>query len=1787
MKKLFVAPLIITAALLSLISCATPDIKKTESGGTIYSSDAKSPEKRAHIEGRVTESNENKGIAGAVVEIKNSNRGIGYYKTTTDSRGYYRVDDFIPNIRYDIEVTAPGYVSYNETLQISAVENNIVLSRESIITGTVRDSRGTPVPETEVKLTSYDEYSGSSGNRPEFIKTDSAGNYSFPKLKSGSYMLSFEKGGYISETAHIQQVREGETFRLQMVLYRPSSFSGNITISGVKAPAAGINITARGRHIYTVESFHDGSFNIEDVKPGRYQLELSHQGFHNIKSQFIDIREGEQKGNLNFEIATRSPDVKIHSYRTTFTPGNQLDFNLRSLRLDTVKIRVYRVPVKFFLTAAPDPDSLDPVKSGFTRVTEWDEPVKDFRPYEWMYYSVNINQSLPVGGYCIEVQGSGSTPARQFFTVTNIGVVLKKSPDRIYAYVTDLVQNKPVKDASIIAYDHSGRDRTGKQIFDNSSPSMIEQLPLRELAKGTTDSDGIFSTPLKHPRGLSLLVLSKDGSYAIAGSGSSSFHAGEKEKFFIYTDRPVYRAGDRVHFKVIAKDREGRFVPIKNRDIFFKAGRTGSEENQVTGELILDDWGTAEGVIDIPSDSELGLFSINTGFARDNLYGSGTFHVEQYRKPEFKIDIEPSKSFFINGDTAEFRVEAKYFFGAPIKDALVKYRFYERRIETADLSYNDESSTGRSYSRIRLEGEKYADSSGTALLRLAAGTYPYDREITLEATVTDRSNISITSRRTVKVGRGEFFIKVEPEENFFNVDGNKKIKISAISHSGKPVSAAFDVNLFKYIWKPAQRVYVHDTRPLFSRRISTGADGTAEISLPEKFSSYGEFDLIVTGKDSRDNRIKGSTILWIYRDSGGDADSKFRNIELSVNKNTINDSGEITSLVKSRFTDSYVWVTLEGRDVYQSKVVKMDKNIVPIKFSVDKKYAPNLFVRAVMQRGRALYTDIQEITIPVEDTRLKISVTPDRDVYSPGETVNIKIKTTDLNNKPQRSDLSLAAVDESIFSIRGDNTPEISSFFYSRISNWVTTTYSYPITLLAGAGKDSQVKVRENFKDTAFWDGKIRTDRNGEAAVSFTIPDNLTTWRLTARGHDLSGRMGEVREKFLSTKDIAARTGKPRFLVEGDRISVIGIVNNNTDSGIKSITTSMKLNSSEIKPDREVKISLPEYGSAREFFTFSVPEGSGEAVIEYSAITDRNKGDIVRQRIPVETRGLSFSMSGSGDMTANRKITLESLKPTDNFEFVPDELVIRVNPSPVFQLLKGVEYLNRYPYGCLEQTINKFIPSVAVKALLSSGNYSSVIPAAAIENLDVNLKEGIRRIQNAQNYDGTWGWWSGDRGNAFITGFALLSLHRAESYDYELNSDTINSALNAIERMLLDPQINDNDETSYLLYVYSLRGRWNHESFKRIASAKNLNSFQAANLILALFNAKAKASLDEYQVKEIDQALPLLRKVITDSAKRDSRGLYWPASGSQSWSWPGGDTEITAHVLSALVNTGWNKQMQSQALTSLSKRFSGEAWGSTKETGTVILAMCDFISSSSAAFTSKGETSFNLNGRKIAEITYNITSGSDLKDLVRTVKISPDMAADKYTLDVSGTASGDMTYTAILKGHLKFKPVGIFSFLKSEKRGIGELSNGISARRDLFYLSRVKDVKMQEYMVPQSLAERGKISVGDELLVRVKFTAQDNFGFLILEDFLPSGFEVIKESAYNGLEPFSRVERWDNRMIFFFTDIKKGEEYEAAYVIRAELPGSFILRPARIGSMYEPSIQGWSLPAVIDVKNEE
>lgn len=1777
------------ASMLLLMNCDETGVERLPDGRTRYTGDTKPLELKSSIKGLVVDATTKKGIKSARIEMKNANMGVGYYERKTDGGGRFQIDDFIPHVTYRIEVSVPGYVTHIATGAVTAGEYRIELKKEAVLAGIVKNRQGKPLKGIEVKLIRqghyYERGTDATSGKPLISATMEDGAYRFDKLPGGSYIATFSAAGYITETARLKNIKEGETFSLPMVMTRPGTIAGKVTIEGLDIPAIGVNVSLSGAVTYSGTTFQDGSFRLEDIKPGTYKVSISHQGFYTLEQGVMKVEEGEKRSGVRFSVRAKEPQVQVYAYRYTFAPGDTVEFNIRSLRLENISVTIYKVPIDILVRGGVDPDKLDPGKAGLKRVAYWKEPIREFEPYEWRYQSLQVKTALPTGGYCVEVKGADRIISRKFFSLTTVGVVMKRSQESIGAYVTSLVDNVPIKGAKIALFDTTPKKKKRNRY---KPPERLEELPVGVVAQGVTDENGIFRKNIRSGRYLSAIVIAADGSYAICATGSPSTFLREQKKYFIYTDRPVYRAGDTVKYKIIAKNRMERFVPVRGEKVFFSIINRAMDKVLKEGSDTLDEWGTSEGEITIPGDANLGTHEIVAGPTEKQLYARGTFYIEQYRKPEFKIDITSSRDYFINGDIAEFKVESKYFFGAPLGGALVRYRFYETRLRDSDTTYwweEDYAGSG-SYNRIIMEGEKYADRDGITVLRLHAGDYPFDREITCEATVVDRSNVSITSRTKVRVGRGEFYIKIEPARNFFAGGEKKEVKIRTLTHTGTPYSAKLKVEAFRYIWKPWQRVYVHDSRPVYSRQVTTNREGNAVVDLPRQFTSYGEFDLVITGVDRKDNVIRGSRVIWVYGTAGQTAASRFKNLEVSVSTEELPGPGKVTCLVKSRYTDAYACITLEGRDVYQTKVIKMTGNIMPVEFTVKKEYAPNLYVTATMQRKRALYTSTAMVSLPVLDTGLSLSIEPDREKYGPGETVRVVLKAKDEGGRPIKADISLAAVDEAIFHVRRDHTPPMKDFFYSKISNWVLTSYSYPITVLAGASKDDRVEVREKFEDTAFWRARIRTGDDGVARLEFPLPDNLTTWRLTGRGHDREGRVGEQRRTFLVTQDLIARIGKPRFMVEGDRLSLVGIVNSNTERGLGSVSALFRADSISLKPEDKVAISLPAFGSVSNYYQFEVPGGKQSVTLEFEAKADREARDALRLHVPVKRRGITYRLFGTGDMGENRTVAVAPLGNTNDYTFVPEELVISANPSPIIQMLRAAKFLSEYPYGCVEQTLNAFMPNLALQRMMGRKGYARFIDKKAKEKLLERASAGLARIQQLQNDDGTWGWWAGGRGNAFVTGYVLFSLHLAGREGFNIDKNVVNAGLGAVKKYFANTRIEDQDAVVYLMFVNALWGGWNHETFKEMMRLKKRSTYAAIFMARALALARLNTRIPVDSRKEIEKAFPGLIADVMARVKKDRKGLYWESESYGRWGWQGGDTEMTAHALSALLESGDRSTVPSQIVRSLGSRFRGGYWNSTKETATVMLALCAYLDTVGVKGVTKGRVKFNLDGSHVADIAYNLEELQSSEALTRKVSLSGTPPRSIFTVTAEGDAGIDLSFDVTVSGTLYFKEGGIRSRSGYQGRSISSLSNGIKVTRTFAAITRVRDAHNKEYMVPQELGDPPVINVGDELLVKVGFTAADDFEYMVLEDYLPSGFEVTRINAYDGYQPFIHNERWDERMVYFFSGLRKGQVYEVAYIMRAELPGVFMVKPTRMECIYEPSIQGWSMPAVLEVKKK-
>ena len=89
-----------------------------------------------------------------------------------------------------------------------------------------------------------------------------------------------------------------------------------------------------------------------------------------------------------------------------------------------------------------------------------------------------------------------------------------------------------------------------------------------------------------------------------------------------------------------------------------------------------------------------------------------------------------------------------------------------------------------------------------------------------------------------------------------------------------------------------------------------------------------------------------------------------------------------------------------------------------------------------------------------------------------------------------------------------------------------------------------QPTIRKNFKDTAFWQPDVVTGADGKATVKVDLPDNLTTWRATARGVTSDTKVGATKYKVVARKDVIMRLETPRFITQGDTVTLSGIVHN-------------------------------------------------------------------------------------------------------------------------------------------------------------------------------------------------------------------------------------------------------------------------------------------------------------------------------------------------------------------------------------------------------------------------------------------------------------------------------------------------------------------------------------------------------------------------------------------------------------------------------------------------------------------
>ncbi|MBI2265125.1 MAG: alpha-2-macroglobulin, partial [Armatimonadetes bacterium] len=276
----------------------------------------------------------------------------------------------------------------------------------------------------------------------------------------------------------------------------------------------------------------------------------------------------------------------------------------------------------------------------------------------------------------------------------------------------------------------------------------------------------------------------------------------------------------------------------------------------------------------------------------------------------------------------------------------------------------------------------------------------------------------------------------------------------------------------------------------------------------------GYFRITAEAHDSKDHPISAETYAWV---SGSEPYVySYPELEILADKRVYQPGEQARILIHSSVKDALCLLSVEGEKIHSIHRIPIKNGSAEFLLPITGDFMPNIYVAAAIPWAGRLVQGSRVLPVPARDKFLSVQILPDRSEYKPGETASYQIITRDSSGKPASSEVSLGLVDAAIYALRREGAPDIRRFFWGTRENKVFTGFSIPTELSAGGVQkvEAPVEIRRKFLDTAFWDPRILTDEKGEATVSVPLPDNITTWRATARGVTMETLVGQ------GTKDV-------------------------------------------------------------------------------------------------------------------------------------------------------------------------------------------------------------------------------------------------------------------------------------------------------------------------------------------------------------------------------------------------------------------------------------------------------------------------------------------------------------------------------------------------------------------------------------------------------------------------------------------------------------------------------------------
>jgi uncharacterized protein YfaS (alpha-2-macroglobulin family) len=1294
----------------------------------------------------------------------------------------------------------------------------------------------------------------------------------------------------------------------------------------------------------------------------------------------------------------------------------------------------------------------------------------------------------------------------------------------------------------------------------------------RQLASAALNEEGIARAPLLSEADMAILrqgeemaIIPLNLRYLNSEYLYQPFQPKSQEtKYFVFTDRPLYKPGDKVYFKaVIRDDNDARYtIPTGSARMEIYKGARGDNNILFKKTYEISPQGTIWGEYQLPEEAIPGYYTLLVEMpSKEGDYRRSTtsFQVEYFRKPEYSIEINAPQTELIAQDKASFKISGRYFFGQPLANQKVKYTiwsgdFYEYQYQTEfPVFLSDEYRWGYWGGTKLLEEEVVLNAKGEAEINLDT-SYPgkigKPQVFSVEAEFDDGSGNPSFARKNLLIYPGEYTFYRRTAETTVQV--GTPLNLSLIlepRREGQVNTIPLTAKVHRTNWVPYQEEgkkypsYQKEEEDLPELKAASNAQGEVNFSLVP--SKPGSYNFTVSGSDRRGNLISKDFSFWvvgkdqpIYEGYAGDNQQK---LTIKADKLTYSPAEKVRLTIFSEVPDRDIFLSFERGWVHRFQVVKISGKSETIEVPLVESDMPNIFANALSFADDGLDYASVDIKVPAESKRMVVSITPDKETYAPGETLTLNLQTNDFAGNPVAAELAVWAVDKALFELVDKKPAEIFREFWQERSN--TTAMAHSLEGFYNMGGPEMGggggSTRDIFEDTAYWNPVVQTGNDGRAQISFKLPDNLTTWVISALGATADTKAGQSTSEVVVSKEVVIRPVLPNILREGDQIFLSALVQNFTEKE-EVLEVRMKFEAGKVSPKEAQTISLKPQEIKQIYWQVSPDEEKEKAKLTFSAGSseDKSVSDEVVVEIPVYSFGFweKSAFAGEGPKTFSVK-----LSPDRDQE--KSAVSLSLSPSLMGMLPTAMEYLINYPYGCAEQVASRLAPAVIAKE-----NPQLFVSQNLEKGPEQVIKESIKKLVLLQHDDGGWSWWKEGSSNPFITAYVVEYLLRAKQAGGRIDEEVFKKAKAYLEGdSYYDFQENISREYSredWIAKTYALSLIGSEKGKKFLTDLDNLGPDYLA---LALMSNLRNGNKDP-QSNGLAKLLAL--------ARYQGEAVFWEEGEEKNF----GSKEVsTALALRAITSSGEHRDVATKAARFLARNRKFDYWANTFATAQVVQALVDFGQSNQ-------ETSPDYTYRVLLN-NQEISRGniSDLKQEIAEIKI-PLKEVKNNNLE-----------------------------LTIEKEGEGELYSTLIANE--FRTERKAEAKNNGLWVKREyISEKGEgypLVVGETVIVKITvggLNTEEHYA--VIEDQLPAGLIPVnpkfeseqygERSSYYTSYDVSDQEVSEDGVVLALYRLAPGER-SYTYKARVVSAGTFIVPPASASLMYAPEINGRSEVGEVEI----